>query len=841
MSNILKFPCKAPNCGRRFETQEGLNTHFKLRHPELKKNSDIKQKEEYQKEKVNENPSMEKIIKQISRTKLNEKHHILEPIGHKGLSSSTLNNIKRNSQSINPKKEKDFHSKIINKEINKTNLNNNEIIPNKNDFKENKKIKENNKKKKNREDKDNIKNENLGNKDIEEIEIPNIIEEKQKKLLNNLFSQINSLENYLDKDCEFHKQFEVPDVPDYDKMYDSDREEKEEENKKRYEKKKNNKNDKNKIYEITNEMVFKQNNNENKYFFYDDNKYKEIKEINLSKKSIINFKNNKNISFEKLSELLNLNLSYNEISELNDIIFFENLKELYINNNKIEDISFCESLPNLLILNAENNNIITITSLNICTKLKALKLSNNKIKYLNSTLKTIKNLKNIEDLSIKENPFLSELFSYREYFISNYPNIKIFDEERVDENKRILAENFYKENNPLYKSSTNRPMSSRISGIKIRSEKNSYNDKEEFGEDYEDDIFNNDLLYKTQSVFVLNKNKVINDLDNNNIKKEKNEIKNEVKPIESKKLKDKIEEQNKIIYKLKMELENSFNLNKQYEKEIENYKNHLKEYKIYENCNKSNNDENIDEEKVEILNELERWKKEYFNLLEKSMNNKTKDTNIFSEDLFKNGKKIEKSDLHLNKEKIIERPKTANINSGLSRNFEKLYEEIKILKNKNNFGDMIDEEEYENEEENEDEEEKEEEKLEIKEDKNKIRNVDEEKEIEKENEDEIPDDEIEEMFRKSFMDIQKMKEDIKDMNETIDKNSKNNINMDNNTITIMNNKKIGNKQTLKPIIKKKDNIVNNKGNMLSINNKNIIENNKNPSQRYQGILYKLKK
>ena len=91
------------------------------------------------------------------------------------------------------------------------------------------------------------------------------------------------------------------------------------------------------------------------------------------------------------------------------------------------------------------------------------------------------------------------------------------------------------------------------------------------------------------------------------------------------------------------------------------------------------------------------------------------------------------------------------------------------------------------------------------------------------------------------MDIQKMKEDIKDMNETVDKNSKNNINMDNNTITIMNNKKIGNKQTLKPIIKKKDNIVNNKGNMLSINNKNIIENNKNPSQRYQGILYKLKK
>ena len=58
--------------------------------------------------------------------------------------------------------------------------------------------------------------------EIEEVEIPNIIEEKQKKLLNNLFGQINSLEKYLEKDCEFHKQFTLPEVPDYDKMYDSD-------------------------------------------------------------------------------------------------------------------------------------------------------------------------------------------------------------------------------------------------------------------------------------------------------------------------------------------------------------------------------------------------------------------------------------------------------------------------------------------------------------------------------------------------------------------------------------------------------------------------------------------
>ena len=50
MSNILKFACTAPNCGRRFTTQEELNTHFNLRYPQLSKNNinannDIKPKD----------------------------------------------------------------------------------------------------------------------------------------------------------------------------------------------------------------------------------------------------------------------------------------------------------------------------------------------------------------------------------------------------------------------------------------------------------------------------------------------------------------------------------------------------------------------------------------------------------------------------------------------------------------------------------------------------------------------------------------------------------------------------------------------------------------------------
>ena len=153
--------------------------------------------------------------------------------------------------------------------------------------------------------------------------------------------------------------------------------------------------------------------------------------------------NNKDISFEKLQELYILNLSDNLISEANDIKYFENLRELYMNNNKLEDINFCEYLPNLIILNFENNSIITITSLNICVKLKALKLANNQIKYLNSTLRIFKNLKNLEEITIKNNPFLSELNSYRDYFISNYKNI-LLTMRKSQKKKEKLQKNFIK-------------------------------------------------------------------------------------------------------------------------------------------------------------------------------------------------------------------------------------------------------------------------------------------------------------------------------------------------------------------------------------------------------------
>ena len=770
MSDILKFACSAPNCGRKFSTQEALNTHFNLRHPELKKNIDNK-------------TSMEKIINKISKPKLNpqEKHHFLQPI------------TKRKSM-----------SKIIN-------TNNKEIKDEKN------------------------KKENL-EEDIDIQNIPSFQEEKEKRLLNNLFGQINNLENYLEKDCEFHKEFNVPDVPDYDTMYDSDNEKKE---KDRNEKEiKNSKKEKDKIYEITEEMIFKNNDN-NEIIDYD--KYKNIHELDLSKKNIKTFKNKKNISFEKLSELYVLNLSENIISEANDIKYFESLKELYINNNKIIDISFCEFLPNLIILNIENNNIESITSLSICTKLTILKLGNNNIKYLNSTLRIFKNLKNLEETTINQNPFLSELVSYREYFISNYKNIKKFDGEIITEEKRKSAELFYKENNPLYKNITQRPMSSKPDVSDLNKNNKDNNNVYDIFEENSEDNSNNEnqdeiiSMSKTQNVFS-NRNKQI--LNNNeiNVNNKDNANKSEIKK-EEEKLNKIIEEQNIMIEKLKNELENASILNKQYEIQIDQYNNELVNYQ--NNNNNLKNNQNEDEETIKIKKELEMWKKQYFDLLEKNIENE--DKLKFSQDLF-NDKKIKKEN-NKNKKDIIERPQTAQVRSNLTRDFHKLYEEINILQgSKNIFNDVLNEESDEEEEEEKEKEELNEEEKEEKEENN-------ENEIKEEIKDEIPDDEIEEMFRKSYQDIQKMRKDLQEINNNMDKN---NENKKNNIEDILNEDRKGNKPSLKPIIYKKESNKNptiNKnqnfgrhGNIISGNNKNINEDNKNAmAQRYNALLYKLKK
>lgn len=111
---------------------------------------------------------------------------------------------------------------------------------------------------------------------------------------------------------------------------------------------------------------------------------------------IINIANNKNISnlqdFNKWktnlgkskSKLVEINASYNNISDLEPIKDITTLVNLNVGANKISEIKHLENLTNLEELNISNNKIIEINTLEKLINLRTLNMSNNKIKDISS-------------------------------------------------------------------------------------------------------------------------------------------------------------------------------------------------------------------------------------------------------------------------------------------------------------------------------------------------------------------------------------------------------------------------------------------------------------------------
>ena len=180
MSEVLNFSCPVDNCGRKFATKEKLDNHIKLRHPSASKNNN----------KIKSN-----IPKNKNETKISD-----------------------------------------NKQINK-NVINNKIIINKKDELEPKTIKKEEKifEKKDKKDKNEISiNKNKDQSKIinTEAKKEKLEKEKNKIILDDLYSKINSLENYFENEnLELQKQFEIAEIPNMDNiLIENEKDEQEKDN-----------------------------------------------------------------------------------------------------------------------------------------------------------------------------------------------------------------------------------------------------------------------------------------------------------------------------------------------------------------------------------------------------------------------------------------------------------------------------------------------------------------------------------------------------------------------------------------------------------------------------------
>ena len=788
MSEILNFSCPVNNCGRKFASKEKLDNHIKLRHNNpISSNAKLsgnkkdeskltikKQKQENKKIEIQK----EKNDSQIPENKINndkikikeEKKEKLEKEKNKIILDdlySKINSLENYFENENLELQKQF-------ELPEMPIIDNILL-------ENEKIEQN--------ENLNIKNKNENIENNNNIDIntnSNINKEDENKIIK------NETENQIKEDIVKNKE-----INDNNNNIVNDKKEKEK-NKEENDLSEQQKNyDKDKIITITEDLII--SNSDSKIEDLDD-----ITTLNLSKKNIASFMNNRDVNFSEIPNLKKLNLSYNWMTYTYDIRLFTNLEELYLNDNKIDDISFCEFLPSLKILNCENNEITYITSLKKCHNLKILKLSLNKIQYLTSTLNIFKSLNLLEELTIKDNPFLSQIFAYKQYFLFEYQNLLKFDNEDINDIDRDIAGRFVRKNNSMYK---NTPIYNTV-----------LNDEEKEDDNGEKTTFRVGNTIITKEMVVPYKSKGRNNLNEENKYKIEKKNKNKEENIKNKELKEIIKNQKKEIDDIKLELENINQLNKEYEIIIENYK-----IKLEQNKNKKNKIINIDnktDEKSKLLKELEMWKKEYLDLFNKinktslfpnsltNDKNKNSKLDLISKDENKN---IINTNINLNKsmpnkeiKQLFQRPQTAQVRKTTPDNFESLYEGLKIMYSKNQLMDVV-------EEESDDEEEIE---------KNDIKDINgnkEDKEIKEDGgvdydgNDIIPDDEIDELFRKSCADLQKMKDDIKFMNENIDKNGIHALNSNNLTIK-------GGKTKLNPVIVKKEN------NPNFIGNKNIFGN-----------------
>jgi len=78
-------------------------------------------------------------------------------------------------------------------------------------------------------------------------------------------------------------------------------------------------------------------------------------------------------------DIIYLDLSINELTDITGIKLFKNLEHLYLESNNISDISVLKNLKKLENLGLQNNGLTDISVLKYLKKLNALFLNNNNI------------------------------------------------------------------------------------------------------------------------------------------------------------------------------------------------------------------------------------------------------------------------------------------------------------------------------------------------------------------------------------------------------------------------------------------------------------------------------
>jgi len=173
------------------------------------------------------------------------------------------------------------------------------------------------------------------------------------------------------------------------------------------------------------------------------NKYGQVVGLGLFKCRISHL-NRFILLFENLKNLSILYLNSNKISDISSIQYLHHLSVLCLNNNKIGDISTLENLNNLISLHLSGNKISDLSPLKNLSHLMGLFLCQNQIKDISP----LKDLMNLTILDLSENKIndlssLENLCHLTELYLGNNKISELLPLKNLNNLSKLdLSENF---------------------------------------------------------------------------------------------------------------------------------------------------------------------------------------------------------------------------------------------------------------------------------------------------------------------------------------------------------------------------------------------------------------
>ncbi|XP_059370044.1 leucine-rich repeat-containing protein 72 isoform X2 [Carassius carassius] len=139
------------------------------------------------------------------------------------------------------------------------------------------------------------------------------------------------------------------------------------------------------------------------------------------------------------TDVTHLHLARRGLTYIPDLSRFSMLRCVWLNNNKIREVSRASFNCCLTELHLQNNDILSISgALRHLTCLQVLLLFNNQMKCLEETVSELKNMQDLHTLSLYLNPFTQDP-EYHQYVLHHLPSVRFLDRKEVKQEERRQA------------------------------------------------------------------------------------------------------------------------------------------------------------------------------------------------------------------------------------------------------------------------------------------------------------------------------------------------------------------------------------------------------------------